>query len=62
MTRKLKIQRKGSSSWFATAWFTKGLNLPEDLTFIEINKCSSILTVETPKNARGFKNQKQVLK
>ena len=27
---------EGSSSWFATAWFTKGLNLPTDLTFIKI--------------------------
>lgn len=26
---------KGSGSWFATAWFTHGLNLPKDLNFVE---------------------------
>lgn len=25
----------GSGSWFATAWFTHGLNLPKDLTFVQ---------------------------
>jgi len=25
---------KGKGSWFATAWFTWGLNLPKDLNFI----------------------------
>jgi len=29
---------KGSSSWFATAWFTLGLNLAEDLTFVKVDK------------------------
>jgi len=28
----------GKSSWFATAWFCYGLNLPKDLLFIELNK------------------------
>lgn len=28
---------ESSSCWFATAWFTKGLNLPNDLTFFEVN-------------------------
>ncbi len=28
----------GSSSWFATAWFTWGLNLPKDLMFVELNR------------------------
>jgi hypothetical protein len=28
---------KGSGSWFATAWFCYGLNLPKDLNFIEVN-------------------------
>ena len=28
---------KGSGSWFATAWFCFGLNLPKDLMFIELN-------------------------
>jgi len=28
----------GSGSWFATAWFTMGLNLPSDLTFVILNK------------------------
>ena len=27
---------KGSGSWFETAWFTHGLNLPSDLNFSEI--------------------------
>ncbi len=27
---------KGSGSWFATAWFTWGLNLPKDLNFVEL--------------------------
>ena len=27
---------KGSGSWFATAWFTWGLNLPKDLNFINV--------------------------
>ena len=27
---------KGSGSWFATAWFTWGLNLPNDLNFVEL--------------------------
>ncbi len=29
---------KGSGSWFASAWFTFGLNLPKDLNFVELNK------------------------
>lgn len=29
---------KGKSSWFATAWFTFGLNLPKDLMFIELKR------------------------
>jgi hypothetical protein len=29
---------KGSGSWFATAWFCFGLNLPNDLNFIEVSK------------------------
>jgi len=28
------------SSWFATAWFTWGLNLPKDLNFVELNRYS----------------------
>lgn len=28
----------GSSSWFATAWFTWGLNLPKDVMFVELNR------------------------
>ena len=27
---------KGSGSWFATAWFTWGLNLPNDLNFVKL--------------------------
>lgn len=27
---------KGSGSWFASAWFTWGLNLPKDLNFVEL--------------------------
>lgn len=26
----------GSGSWFATAWFTWGLNLPKELNFVEL--------------------------
>ena len=28
---------KGSGSWFATAWFTWGLNLPKDLMFVKLS-------------------------
>jgi hypothetical protein len=28
---------KGSGSWFATAWFTWGLNLPKNLMFVDLN-------------------------
>ena len=27
---------KGSGAWFAVAWFTWGLDLPNDLTFVEL--------------------------
>lgn len=30
---------KGSGSWFATAWFTNGLNLPKELNFIDSHFC-----------------------
>ena len=29
---------KGSGSWFATAWFTWGLNLPKDINFVEVSR------------------------
>jgi hypothetical protein len=29
---------EGSSAWFATAWYTWGLNLPHDLMFVELGK------------------------
>jgi len=29
---------KGSGAWFQTAWFTWGLNLPQDLMFVELNR------------------------
>lgn len=29
---------KGSGSWFATAWFTWGLNIGKELTFVEYNR------------------------
>jgi hypothetical protein len=29
---------QGASSWFATAWFTWGLNLPKDINFVELNR------------------------
>jgi len=29
---------KGSGSWFATAWFTWGLNLPSDFMFVNLNR------------------------
>ena len=29
---------KGSGSWFATAWFTFGLNLPKELNFVKLKK------------------------
>jgi hypothetical protein len=38
---------EGNSSWFATAWFTKGLKLPKDLTFIKVDKFDSVLTSRT---------------
>jgi len=28
---------KGSGSWFATAWYTWGLPLPDSLTFVEVS-------------------------
>jgi hypothetical protein len=30
--------KKGKSSWFATAWFCHGLNLPKDLMFVDLKK------------------------
>ena len=30
--------REGSGRWFATAWVTMGLNLSEDLTFVEMER------------------------
>jgi hypothetical protein len=27
---------KGGGSWFATAWFTWGLNLPKELNFVDV--------------------------
>lgn len=30
----------GSGAWFATAWFTNWLNLPEDLMFVDVKKQS----------------------
>ena len=32
---------EGNSSWFAAAWFTKGLRLTRDLSFIKVNKIDS---------------------
>ena len=29
---------KGSGSWFATAWFTNGLNIGKQMTFIKLNQ------------------------
>jgi len=29
---------KGSGSWFATAWFTWGLNLPKTLNFVKLER------------------------
>lgn len=29
--------KNGKSSWFATAWFTHGLDLPKDLLFVELS-------------------------
>ena len=28
----------GSGSWFATAWFTNGLNIGKELNFVRLNK------------------------
>ncbi len=33
----------GSGSWFATAWFTWGLNIGKDLTFVKLNDRQGIL-------------------
>ena len=33
---------KNSSSWFATAWFSNGLNLPQDLNFVEYGKRNAL--------------------
>ena len=38
---------KGGGSWFATAWFTWGLNLPKDLMFVKLTS-----------NTRGEGNDK----
>ncbi len=35
---------KGGGSWFATAWFTYGLNLPKDIIYQDISKPNKTLT------------------
>lgn len=45
---------EGSNSWFATAWFTKGLGLPNDLTFIEVGKHNSIPSIEALRKMNNF--------
>jgi len=32
---------KGSGSWFATAWFTNGLNLEKELYFVKLDECKN---------------------
>ena len=44
---------KGSGSWFATAWFCFGLNFPNQLNFVEIEK-----TAQEIKWKNKQKNQK----
>lgn len=34
---------KGSGSWFQTAWFCYGLNLPKDIMFVELKKAEGLL-------------------
>ena len=34
---------KGSGSWFATAWFTNGLNLGKEMTFVKLENQQQIL-------------------
>ena len=40
---------KGSGSWFATAWFTWGLNLPKDLMFVELKEDKKLFVKATKK-------------
>lgn len=38
--KRINFEKPGmdkSGSWFATAWFTWGLNLPKDLNFVKLN-------------------------
>lgn len=37
---------KGKGAWFATAWFTWGLNLPKDLNFVDVKKSKYYLGVD----------------
>lgn len=32
---------KGSGAWFATAWFTWGLDLPKDMNFVTLSECKN---------------------
>ena len=37
---------KGSGSWFATAWFTWGLNLPKELNFVKLSTQNSTYSAQ----------------
>ena len=34
--KRIQFRTNSSGAWFATAWFTHGLNLPKDLNFFEL--------------------------
>ena len=40
-----------SHCWFASAWFTNGLNLPKDIMFGELTELNQLLL--TPHSYRG---------
>jgi len=38
---------KASHSWFPSAWFTRGLNLPSDITFSVLDSAVGLFDEET---------------
>ena len=44
---------KGSGSWFATAWFCWGLNLPKDMMFVKLKRESQTFTKPKEELNRG---------
>ena len=57
-----RVQYRGHNSgscWFASAWFCYGLNLPNQLNFVELNQCQHSITTKEQdfSNASNLKGQ-----